>query len=272
MEPILQVEDLHFQYPDGTPALSGVSFTIQRGTRVALMGPNGAGKSTLLLHLNAIYLPQRGRVVVGGLEASRTTEEQIRSQVGLVFQDPDDQVFSPTVWEDVCFGPRNMGLSGPEVEARAQAALEAVGLLHLRSRSPQRLSFGQKKRAAIAGVLAMEPAILALDEPMAFLDPEAQEGLEAILNRLHQQGVTLLVATHDVDWAAAWADEIILLVGGRILAQGPPSLLTDPELVRTAHLRLPRITELCLHFPELRPVPYTIHQAAAALRPRKSGG
>lgn len=272
MEPILQVEDLHFRYPDGTDALSGISFTIQRGSRVALMGPNGAGKSTLLLHLNAIYLPQRGRVVVGGLEASRATEEQIRTQVGLVFQDPDDQVFSPTVWEDVCFGPRNMGLSPAEVEARAEAALEAVGLLHLRSRSPQRLSLGLKKRAAIAGALAMEPAILALDEPMAFLDPEAQAGLEAILHRLHQRGVTLLAATHDVDWAAAWADEVILLVGGRILAQGPPSLLTDPDLVRRAHLRHPRITELCLQFPDVRPVPYTVQQAAAALKQRRPGG
>lgn len=271
MEPILQVEELYFQYPDGTPALSGINLSIQPGRRVALMGPNGAGKSTLLLHLNAIHLPQRGRVVVGGLEASRTTEEQIRSQVGLVFQDPDDQVFSPTVWEDVCFGPRNMGLSRAEVEDRAEAALEAVGLLPLRFRSPQRLSFGQKKRAAIAGVLAMEPAILALDEPMAYLDPEAQEGLERILNRLHQQGVTLLVATHDVDWAAAWADEVILLVEGRILAQGSPALLTDPELVRQARLRLPRVTELCLQFPDLRPVPYTVEQAAAALKQRKPG-
>lgn len=272
MTDILKVENLHFQYPDGTSALAGVNLTIGQGRRVALLGPNGAGKSTLLLHLNAIHLPQRGRVVVAGIDASRATEERIRSQVGLVFQDPDDQVFSSTVWEDVCFGPLNLGLTRDEAEARAEAALRAVGLLHLKDRPPQRLSFGQKKRAAIAGVLAMRPVLMALDEPMAFLDPEAQEGLEQILSQLHDQGVTLLVATHDVDWAAAWADEVILLVDGRVLAQGPPGLLTDPELVRKARLRLPRVTQLFLQLMAERPVPYTIDQALEKLKHWKPGG
>lgn len=271
MEPILRVEDLHFRYPDGTVALDGVSFTVARGRRVALMGPNGAGKSTLLLHLNAIHLPQRGRVRVGEWEASRATEERIRALVGLVFQDPDDQVFSPTVWEDVCFGPLNLGLSQPEAEARAEEALAAVGLEHLRARSPQRLSFGEKKRVAIAGVLAMRPAVMALDEPMAYLDPEAQQQLDELLAQLNRQGVTLLVATHDVDWAAAWADEVILLVDGKVLAQGPPSLLTEPELVRKARLRLPLVTQLFRRMPEVRPVPYTVEQAAEALNRLRSG-
>jgi len=272
LEAMLQVENLHFRYPDGTCALAGINLRIGRGQRVALMGPNGAGKSTLLLHLNGIRLPQQGRVVVGGLEASRTTEELVRSRVGLVFQDPDDQVFSPTVWEDVCFGPLNQGLSQAEAADRAERALAAVGLLHLRARSPQRLSFGQKKRVAIAGVLAMQPALLALDEPFAYLDPEAQDGLAEILDALHEQGVTLLVATHDVDWAADWADEVILLVEGRVLAQGPPSVLTDPELVRRARLRLPRVTQLFQVLPDVQPVPYRMAQAAAALQRLKGGG
>lgn len=266
MDVILRVEDLHYQYPDGTTALTGINLSIGRGRKVALMGPNGAGKSTLLLHLNAILLPQKGRVRVGDLEASRATEEQIRAQVGLVFQDPDDQVFSPTVWEDVLFGPLNLGLSPAEAEQRAERALAAVGLLHLRSRSPQRLSYGQRKRAAIAGVLAMRPAVMALDEPMAFLDPEAQRELERTLDGLHRQGVTLLVATHDVDWAAGWADEVILLVDGKILAQGSPALLTDPDLVRQARLRLPRVTELFREIPHIGPMPYTLDQAALLLK------
>lgn len=272
METILRIEDLHFRFPDGTCALSGISLTVGRGRRVALMGPNGAGKSTLLLHLNAVHLPQQGRVRVLEWEASRTTEMAIRREVGLVFQDPDDQVFSPTVWDDVCFGPTNLGLSRPEVEQRAEAALAAVGLLHVRSRSPQRLSFGQKKRVAIAGVLAMRPAVLALDEPMAYLDPEAQDGLERILADLHQQGTTLLVATHDVDWAADWADEVVLLVGGRVIAQGPPELLTDPNLVRQAHLRLPRVTRLFQGILPAGDVPYSMAQAVAAIKRMKPGG
>jgi len=262
----MRVEDLYYRYPDGTTALDGVSLSIGRGRKVALMGPNGAGKSTLLLHLNAILLPQRGRVRVGDLEVSRETEEQIRARVGLVFQDPDDQVFSPTVWEDVLFGPLNLGLSPAEAERRAEQALAAFGLLQLRSRSPQRLSYGQKKRVAIAGVLAMRPDIMALDEPMAFLDPEAQLELEGALEALHAQGVTLLVATHDVDWAAGWADEVILLVDGKVLAQGSPALLTDPNLVRKARLRLPRVAELFRGLPHSGPLPYTLEQAAELLK------
>ena len=142
------VTDLHFRFPDGTPALASVNLRIGRGRRVALMGPNGAGKSTLLLHLNAIHLPQRGSVTVEGLAVSRDTEDAVRRRVGLVFQDPDDQVFSPTVWEDVCFGPLNLGLGKAEVEARAERALAATGLLDMRLRLPQRLSYGQRKRAA----------------------------------------------------------------------------------------------------------------------------
>jgi len=271
MEPILVVEDLHFRYPDGTAALRGVTFAIQRGRRVALMGPNGAGKSTLLLHLNGIYLPQKGRVQVGGCELSAATEEQVRTQVGLVFQDPDDQVFSPTVWDDVCFGPLNLGLSLAEVEARAEEALSAVGLLPLRSRSPQRLSLGQKKRVAIAGVLAMRPAVMALDEPMAFLDPEGQRQVEEVLDRLHRQGVTLLVATHDVDWAANWADEVILLVEGKVIAKGSPALLTDPDLVRQARLRMPLVAQLFGELADVRPVPYRLEQAAGILHRLCSG-
>ncbi|MGI9951000.1 ATP-binding cassette domain-containing protein [Moorellaceae bacterium AZ2] len=246
MDYIIQVEDLYFRYKDGTMALQGLSLSIQRGRKVALLGPNGAGKSTLLLHLNAIHLPQRGRVWVAGREVSPATERWVRSRVGLVFQDPDDQVFSTTVKEDVAFGPRNLGLPPAQVEERVEAALAAVGMLAYQDKAPYHLSYGQKKRVAIAGVLAMEPEIIVMDEPMAFLDPAGQEAVRAILDRLHEQGKTLVVATHDVDFAASWAQEILIMKEGRLLARGGPEVLLERDLIRAAGLRLPLVAQVFL--------------------------
>lgn len=244
MEHIIQIEDLHFRYKDGTLALRGLSLSIERGRKVALLGPNGAGKSTLLLHFNGIHLPQRGRVWVAGREVTPSTERWVRSRVGLVFQDPDDQIFSSTVQEDVAFGPRNLGLTPAEVQERVRSALAAVGMLAYREKPPYHLSYGQKKRVAIAGVLAMEPEIIVMDEPMAYLDPAGQLGVQAILDRLHQQGKTLIVATHDVDFAASWAEVVILLKEGRLLAQGGPELLLDESVVDAADLRLPLVAQI----------------------------
>ncbi|MGB9661132.1 MAG: ATP-binding cassette domain-containing protein [Moorellaceae bacterium] len=255
MEPVIQVEDVHFQYKDGTVALRGLSLCIERGRKVALLGPNGAGKSTLLWHFNALYLPQRGKVWVAGREVGPATERWVRAQVGLVFQDPDDQVFSATVEEDVAFGPRNLGLPPSEVEARVRSSLDAVGMLALRDKPPYRLSYGQKKRVAIAGVLAMEPEIIIMDEPMAFLDPAGQSGVMAILDRLYEQGKTLIIATHDVDFAASWAEMVIILKEGRLLAQGGPELLLEESLITAAGLRLPLVAQV---FRGLLPEPYRL--------------
>ncbi|MDN5347865.1 MAG: cobalt/nickel transport system ATP-binding protein [Clostridia bacterium] len=241
---IIKVCNLSYRYADGTQALRGLSFSILSGEKVALMGPNGAGKSTLLLHLNGLYLAQEGEVWVLGRRVSRSNAEEVRKLVGMVFQDPDDQVLAPTVEEDVAFGPRNMGLEPEEVKRRVDKALEDVGLLDLRRKAPHNLSYGQKKRVAIAGVLAMQPEILVLDEPMAFLDPLGQEGLLAILDRYHRAGKTLVIATHDVDFAAAWADRILILSQGSLLASGPAQILCDAGLVQRAGLRLPLVAQL----------------------------
>ncbi|WP_245574352.1 ATP-binding cassette domain-containing protein [Desulfovirgula thermocuniculi] len=264
----MEVEGLHYTYRDGTEALRGLSLSIPRGSRVAIMGPNGAGKSTFLLHLNGLYLPQKGRVQVLGREVNARTARELRSLVGLVFQDPDDQVFSPTVYEDVAFGPLNMGLPPEEVAGRVKEALLAVGMWDHRERHPSRLSYGQKKRVAIAGVLAMGPEIIALDEPMAYLDPQGKEALLEILGRLHARGVTILVATHDVDMAAAWADHVIIMKEGRVLARGEPSLLAREDLVREAGLGLPLVTRIFCALPELELpfLPYTCEQAVRVLR------
>ncbi len=264
----MTIQDLCFSFPDGTAALKGISLQIQRGSKVAILGPNGAGKSTLLLHMNALLRPQRGQVCVDGLKVTSATENEVRRKVGLVFQDPDDQVFSPTVWEDVIFGPTNLGLSPASAAERADAALRAVDMLPYRERSPQRLSYGLKKRVAIAGVLAMQPDIIAIDEPMAFLDPESQAMTLETLDLLQASGTTLVVCTHDVDWAAEWADEVVILCAGQVLAQGPPSLLTDRIQARQARLRIPRLTELFLRAlgPEGSPHPFRLDQAVSAIQ------
>ncbi|MCL6477200.1 MAG: ATP-binding cassette domain-containing protein [Peptococcaceae bacterium] len=265
---IIEVDNIYYTYRDGTEALRGLSLYVEKGEKVALLGPNGAGKSTLLLHLNGINLPQQGRVTVLGREISKKTEMWARSVVGLVFQDPDDQVFSSTVWEDVAFGPRNMGLEKREIDARVTDALGAVGMLDYRQRAPYHLSYGQKKRVAIAGVLAMLPRIIVLDEPMAFLDPRGKDTLTDILNRLHGQGQTIVIATHDVDFAAEWADRVIIIKDGRTLAQGGRELLQDTALIKEAQLRFPVVSQIFHRVPgyDIKPLPLTISEAVDIIR------
>ncbi|MBO8169712.1 MAG: ATP-binding cassette domain-containing protein [Thermoanaerobacteraceae bacterium] len=244
MDTAIKVSNLSYHYQDGTEALRDIFFTVPRGKRVVLMGHNGAGKSTLLLHFNGIFLPQQGTVEVLGIPVSEENENRVRQLVGIVFQDPDDQVFSSNVWDDVAFGPINMGLSKEEVKNRVAEALQILGIDSLRNHAPYQLSYGQKKRVAIAGVLAMAPEIIIFDEPMAFLDPRGQESLLNILHNFHRQGKTLIVATHDVDFAANWADQVVILKEGTVFADGGVELLADAELVAEAGLRQPVITRL----------------------------
>lgn len=237
--PAVEVRDLWFSYPGGPPVLKGISFTAPRGSRVAILGPNGAGKSTLLFHLNGLLSPARGEVHILGRRLDRASLLWARTQVGFVFQDPDDQVIAPTVREDVAFGPLQLGWPSARVDEAVRRAMELLEISHLADRPVADLSYGQKRRVALAGVLAMDPAILVLDEPTAFLDPAAQSELVAILETLREGGKTIIIATHDVDLAAAWADRILLLEGGEMLASGTPGLLADGRLVERARLRLP---------------------------------
>lgn len=227
----LQVRDLHFSYHDGLAALRGVSFQICAGDKVALVGPNGAGKSTLMLHLNGILTGQ-GEVTVGGNRLTRDNLPAVRAMVGLVFQNPDDQLFSPTVFEDVAFGPLHMRLPKEEVVARVEAALNAVRMSGFRDRLSHHLSVGEKKRIAIATVLSMNPQILVLDEPSAGLDPRARRTL---INLLRELPITMLVSTHDMRLVQELFPRTIVMDEGRIVADGKTSEILDNEELLTAH-------------------------------------
>lgn len=233
----LHFDDVHYSYPNGYEALRGVSFRITHGEKVALVGANGAGKSTLLLHTNGLLMPQRGSVVMGGITLTPKTLALVRQSVGLVFQDPDNQLFMPTVEEDVAFGPANMRLEAEEIERRVVRALGAVGALHLRKMAPYRLSGGQKKSVSIATVLAMEPSVLVMDEPSANLDPRARR---QTIDLIRQFSHTTLIATHDMEMVAELCDRTLVMKAGRIVADGPTHrIFSNPELLEECGLEQP---------------------------------
>ncbi|RFU20010.1 ABC transporter ATP-binding protein [Geodermatophilus marinus] len=235
--PALLVEDLAFAYPDGHQALFGVDLRLDPGERVALLGPNGAGKTTLVLHLNGILTAGRGRVSVAGLPVDRDHLPEVRRRVGIVFQDPDDQLFMPTVGEDVAFGPRNLGLPETEVAARVAAALDQVGMPGAAERPPHHLSSGQRRRVAVATVLSMHPDVLVLDEPSSNLDPAGRRELAEVLEALP---VTILVVTHDLPYALQLCPRSVVLDGGVVVADGPTrDLLADADLLAAHRLELP---------------------------------
>ncbi|MDO8964127.1 MAG: ABC transporter ATP-binding protein [Coriobacteriia bacterium] len=239
----IEVADLSYAYPDGTDALDGVSFTLSHGESVALVGANGAGKSTLLLHLIGFLTPVTGTVRVGDTPVTRETLADIRKSVGMVFQDPDDQLFMPSVSEDVAFGPVNLGLPEDEVAARVTDALTRVGALHLKDRPPYRLSGGEKRAVSIATVLAMCPNALVLDEPTSNLDPKARRRLIELLASFEH---TKIIATHDLDMAWDLCERVIVMSGGRVAADGPASeIFTDDALLERCGLERPLRMQGC---------------------------
>ncbi|MCD2193913.1 energy-coupling factor ABC transporter ATP-binding protein [Actinomycetospora endophytica] len=235
--PSLEVTGLAYAYPDGHQALYGVDLRISRGERVALLGPNGAGKTTLVLHLNGVHRAGAGHVAVGGLPVEKRNLQEIRRRVGVVFQDPDDQLFMPTVADDVAFGPANFGVTGPALDSRVRGALDAVGMAEHADRSPMHLSGGQRRRVALATVLACDPEILVLDEPSSNLDPVARRELAEVLVGLDR---TMLMVTHDLPYALQLCDRAVVLDAGVVVADGPiRELLADDEFLRRHRLELP---------------------------------
>jgi cobalt transport protein ATP-binding subunit len=228
----VRVEHLHYKYPDGFEALRGVELGITSGEKVALIGPNGAGKSTLMLHLNGINEPSHGEVWISGLKVERKVLKRVRSEVGLVFQDPDDQLFSPTVFDDVAFGPLHMGVAEEEIHHRVEKALAEVGMSGFGQRMPHHLSIGQRKRVAMATVLSMDPSVLVFDEPSAGLDPRGRRELIELLRGMEQ---TMLVSTHDMRLVAEVFPRTIIMDGGSIAADGPSDEILADEALLVKH-------------------------------------
>lgn len=242
---IIQADAVSFRYEDGTLALEGLSLGIRSGAFAFLIGRNGSGKTTLLHHFCRLLTPLRGTVYFRGVPMSTLPERDVYRAIGLVFQDPNDQLFCATVREDVAFGPRNLGLPAPEVEDRVLWSLERAGVADLAGRPVSRLSFGQKRRVAIAGVIAMRPDVLLLDEPTAGLDAEGCDGMMRLLHELNEEGMTIIMATQDVDLAAEHAGEIFILDRGRLVRQGRPGeLLQDADALKAAGLGQPCVTRL----------------------------
>jgi len=243
----LEFQRVSYRYPDGSRGLEACSLALRRGARTVILGPNGAGKTTFFLHCNGLLRPSEGQVLVDGqpLDYGRAAMRGLRSQVGLVFQNPDAQLFSASVREDVSFGPVNLGLDRATVKARVEEALAAVGMEEAADKPVHNLSYGQKKRVCIAGVLAMRPKVMILDEPTAGLDLRMQRELLAVLARLHQEGMSIVMATHDLDLAYAWADEVCILEGGSLLTQCPVEAFPGQgEILERLGFGVPRVAEL----------------------------
>jgi len=270
-ESIVRVSCVRHTYPDRTQVhLCGLDFVVERGQRVVILGPNGCGKTTLLFHILGLLEPQEGEVSVFGVNPARHFN-RIRERLGVLFQNADEQIIAPTVWDDVSFSPRNYGYPGDEVEAMVTQALERVGIAHLRHKVCHHLSGGEKRKVALAGALVLNPELLVLDEPFEGLDPASRSDLVGLLNRLHREhGVTLVMAMHDVNVVPAMADRVyVLLRGGEIVAQGAPQeVFQDPGMLRRSNIEPPVLAELFQRLEELgHPLghPLNVEEAARAL-------
>ncbi|HEX3001053.1 MAG TPA: ATP-binding cassette domain-containing protein [Methanoregula sp.] len=244
---VLEARDIRYRYPRGQEAIKGISFHFRRGEKIALVGPNGAGKSTLLQMFNGMLRPDSGTMLFDNqsMEYDRISLRELRRKVGFVLQNPDRQIIAPTVYQDVAFGPVNLGYSETKVKEAVATALRHVGLSGFERRPPHQLSGGEKKRVAIAGVLAMDPEVLVFDEPTSGLDPSGSEDLMELLDELNHEGKTIVISTHDVELAYPWADRVILLADGQIIKEDVPDVaFGNTNFVRMAHLSVPTLLEL----------------------------
>ena len=240
----IEIDKLRYRYPDGTLALKDISINIQGRKKIAILGANGSGKSTLLQHFNGLLIAESGDIRIKGMEVEKDNFEKIRKTVGFVFDNPDDQLFATTVFEDIAFGPRNLLLPEEKVTEVVNRVIDIIGIDKLRDRQPHNLSLGQKRKVAIAGVLSMEPDIMVFDEPFSGLDPLSLGQFIDILNKLCDIGHSLIVTTHDVDIAYSWAEEIVIIKDGKVLIQGDVSLLEREEILEEANLKLPTLYEI----------------------------
>jgi cobalt/nickel transport system ATP-binding protein len=266
----VSAKEVRFTYPGGIKAINGVSLEIKRGERVAILGPNGSGKSTLILLIAGLLTPEKGEITVFNEKTTSKNFQKLRQKIGIVFQDPDDQLFTQSVTEDIEYGPKNLRLPESDIKQRSREVLEKIGIYHLKDRPPHRLSFGEKKKASLATALVLKPELLILDEPTANLDLASRRGLLGMLNDLDKEGTTILVSTHDVEALPELADRIIVISGGNILGEGETSeVLQNSQLLGAAGLEPPAIAKL---FSELKAaglvkeIPITIDAGIRELR------
>ena len=269
-ECIVSVKDVKFSYPAGVTAINGVSLEIGQGERVAILGSNGSGKSTLILLMVGLLAPQKGEIKVFGEKTTSKDFKKFRSRIGIVFQDPDDQLFTQSVIEDVEYGPKNLKLPEEDIKQSSQKVLEKIGIYNLKDRPPYRLSFGEKKKASLATALILKPELLILDEPTANLDPVSRRALLSMLNELNRTGTTVLVSTHDVEALPELADRVVVINHGTMLGKGGTSeVLQNLKLLGSACLEPPAIAKL---FSELKSaglvkeIPITISAGVRELR------
>jgi cobalt/nickel transport system ATP-binding protein len=269
MQPIVSVKDVKFSYPAGVKALKEVSLEIGHGERVALLGPNGSGKSTLILLIAGLLMPSKGEIKVFGEITSSKDFPKFRSRIGVVFQDPDDQLFNTTVIEDINYGPKNLKLPKEDIEARSEHVLEKMGIQHLKDRSPHRLSFGEKKKVSLATALVLKPELLILDEPTANLDLVSRRGLIDTLNELNKAGTTIIVSTHDVEALPELVDRVIVINHGAYMGEGATAdVLQNSKLLESAGLEPTAIVTLFTKLRQMglvQTVPITIEESLREL-------
>ncbi len=242
---ILKVNDLYYSYDDEKNALNGINVTIHQGERIAIIGSNGAGKSTFFLNINGVLTPEEGEIRFHDIPITRKTLKKLRKNIGIVFQDADNQIIASTVKAEVSFGPMNLKLTREEVKERVETAMEYMNITEYADRPPHYLSGGEKKRVAIADIIAMEPEVIIFDEPTAALDPVNAAMLEDVLIRLSEEGKTLLVSTHDVDFTYRWAERVLVFCGGEIIADDTPlAIFRNEEVVKKANLQRPMMLDV----------------------------
>jgi cobalt/nickel transport system ATP-binding protein len=263
---IIEISDLRYSYDDGTLALADVNLSIEHGETVAILGPNGAGKSTILKIIAGLLFPFKGTVCINGSALTNQNADKLRNGIGILFQDPDDQIFMPQVWDDIAFGPINLGLDEPEVRKRVKEAIELTDLVGFENRSPHHLSYGEKKRVAIAGIIAMKPRLLLLDEFTANLDPRGRGEIMEVIKRLK---ITVILVTHNINTALKMADRIIVL-NKKVIGSGTPSeIFSNENLLTRSHLDVPEITKLFIELNrkgfEFSDLPYSFENAVQQL-------
>jgi cobalt/nickel transport system ATP-binding protein len=275
METVFEFKQVSYHYKkDRAAALNEISFTIPLRQKTAIVGPNGAGKSTLIFHMNGLFSSESGEITYMGEPLNKTVQSELVRQVGLVFQDPDDQIISMTVKDDIAFGPTQMGLNASEAARKAADSMALLEISHLADLNPSELSFGQKKQVAVAGVIAMDTNVIILDEPMAFLDPAGQKRIQDMMDLLASQGKTVIIATHNMQLVAEWADHVIVVKDGRCLGEMTPrQLFSDhPQLLAEANLDLPPVAQMFAGlWRGLEPLPIRMEEARAWLEAQLAG-